>query len=84
VLYRYLFNDEVSLKDRNKFLLLFLQKHIVQDKIDVIEQTLSEACTLFEIHISFLKAMLMMTEHVEAVSTVHNKLQQIYSERMPY
>lgn len=81
VLYSYLFRNEETLKDRNKFLILFLQGHISASNWDVVKKTLTQSTTFYELHISFLKAMLLMTEKVTEVAEAKDKVLEIYHQR---
>lgn len=82
VLYSYLFNHEVSLKDRNKYLLLFLQEHISKGNLTTVKKVLLKTDTFHELHVSFLKAMLIMTEHVDEVAELRAQLSEIYAYRI--
>jgi hypothetical protein len=79
--YSFLFNNQISLKDRNKWLLLFLQHHIVENNICLLKDLMSELTPIRDMHISFVKAILMMTEHVEEVQEERDRISDIYNQR---
>lgn len=83
VVYDYLFNQDVSLKDRNKYLLRFLQDQITKGNLKVVKDVMSVPDgTLQDLHLSMLKGILFMTERIDDLSQIRSHLEEIHSTRL--
>lgn len=80
-IYEYLFTADQTMKEKNKFLLLFLQSCIQDSDIELINRILSENA-LKDLHPSLIKSALIMTEHVTGTEASRQKASQIFNEKM--
>jgi hypothetical protein len=81
VVFEYLFNTDNSLKDQNKFVFLFLQRQISNNKIDIVHNLFSEKSALSDLHPSLLKSMLIMSENIPALAQSRENVESIYSNK---
>jgi hypothetical protein len=81
VLYEYLFTTDQSMKEKNKFLLLFLQGYIQENNVELIKRILSENA-LKDLHPSLIKSALIMTEHLQGIEASRERAAQIFKEKM--
>ena len=80
--YKLLTNAKISLVDRNEWLMLFLQRHIELGNYSILKATLQKAAESNEFDLSLLKAMLIMTEHVQQVRKMREKLAEVLQRRL--
>lgn len=79
ILYDHIFSSEDSMKDKNKFLMLYLQHYITADDTNLINRVLSDTA-ITDLHPSLLKSMLIMTENVNGVN--REKVIQLLADKM--
>ena len=81
IIYEYLFSSEDSLKDKNKYLFLFLQHHIKENNIDIVGRFLNDSA-IKELHPSLLKSALIMTDNVLEVNQFHQIVEEILNQKI--
>ncbi|RFM36035.1 hypothetical protein [Chitinophaga silvisoli] len=79
IFFECLFNQEDSLKNKNKFVFLFLQTCIAQKKTDILARILEEPA-MADLHPSLIKSALIMTDGLSEIEEAFSKLQGVYHE----
>ncbi|RFS21437.1 hypothetical protein DVR12_16200 [Chitinophaga silvatica] len=79
VFFEYLFNQNDSLKDKNKFVFLFFQDCIAQNNTDVISRILCDSA-LSDLHPSLLKSALIITRGYPGIEAPYQRLNQTYNK----
>ena len=83
ICYLRLINKDIGLKDRNKYLILFIQTHLREKNFEVLNTLIGRA-NLNGLHISLLKGMLIMTDFHEDLTYSHGALKKYYQERIEH
>lgn len=81
VLFEYLFSSNQTMKEKNKYVILFLQHHINKNNTKILIKLLSDQA-LRDCHPSILKSILIMTENVQGLEEYRLKTVQIFQEKM--
>lgn len=77
IFFEYLFCQEDSLKNKNKFIFLFLQTCIAQKNIDVLSRILGDPA-MSDLHPSLIKSALIMARGVSGIESTFEKLEELY------
>ncbi len=81
VIYEYLFSSEDTLKEKNKYLILFLQHHIQNNDLDILNKFLSD-CAIKDLHASLLKSSLIMIENVEGLNELYILTEELLNNKL--
>ncbi len=81
ICFEYLFNDDVSLIDRNEYVFLFLQNYLISENYNLINDFLLDSAW-YDLHSSLLKSALIMTHNNTTISNSSSKLQLIYNSKV--
>jgi hypothetical protein len=78
----FLLANNITLRDRNMMLLTHLQRLIEQKNIDELKGLMIQMNQTPEIHVSLLKCVEIMTEHVPEVQEIRLKTEEIRQQKM--
>nr|WP_315209068.1 hypothetical protein [uncultured Flavobacterium sp.] len=81
IIYEYLFSSEDSLKEKNKYLILFLQHHIQNDAINIVNKFLSD-CAIRDLHASLLKSSLIMIQNVDELNELYISTEELLNSKL--
>lgn len=79
--YNSLFGSEISMKEKNKILILKFQDFIRQDHADLINNILSDSA-LADLHPSLIKSALIMTSGIAEKLPARQKAADILAKKM--
>jgi hypothetical protein len=78
----FLLANNITLRDRNMMLLTHLQRLIEQKNIGELKGLMIQMNQTPEIHVSLLKCVEIMTEHVPEVQEIRLKTEEIRKQKM--
>jgi len=78
----FLLANNISLKDRNVMLISHLQRLIEQKNLGELKTLISDMNKTPDIHVSLLKCIEIMTEHVPEVLELRNETVEIRKQKM--
>lgn len=82
VLYEYLFNAKASMKDKNKLVFLTMQNYVQEREFKIISDFFLDAA-LRDLHPSYIKSALIMTEAVDhEVARARKRAIRIFKEKI--
>jgi hypothetical protein len=81
VLFEYIFTSPHSMKQKNKYVFLFLDHHIKINNVKLLNRYLSDNA-LRDCHPSILKSTLIMTENVPGIEESRAKVVHLFNEKM--
>lgn len=81
VLFEYFFTTTCSMKDQNKYLILFIQYHVQNNELEILNRLFSDNA-IKDLHVSLIKSASIFTSNIDELKDVREDLNDLVRQKL--